>query len=197
MIYQRLKNIYKIYFGYEEIAKVLGISLPSARVSAVRLVNYGLLVRLKRNMYVLKEAWDHLSREEKFSLANLIQVPSYISLMTALGYYQITTQIQHDFFESICIKRTKEVTIEKTVFNFTKINKELYFDFLKVDNFFIASPEKAFLDAVYLTSLKRYSFDKSSLDFHKLNWDRIKKLAQRFPEKTKHVLIQYGNISKA
>jgi predicted transcriptional regulator of viral defense system len=191
---QKLRKITKIYFGYEEVAKVLGISLSSARVSVVRFVNYGLLVRLKRNMYVLKEVWESLSTEDKFPLVNIIQVPSYISLMTALSYYQATTQMQRDFFESICIKRTKEITIDKTTLNYMKIDKTLYFGFLKVDNFFIASAEKAFLDAAYLASLKRYSFDKSSIDFRKLNKDRIKKLAKRFPERTQTLLVQYGTI---
>ncbi|MBW2108277.1 MAG: hypothetical protein JRI36_06395 [Deltaproteobacteria bacterium] len=37
-----------------------------------------------------------MSLEERFCIANLIQVPSYISLMTALNYYEITdARIEH------------------------------------------------------------------------------------------------------
>ena len=49
-----LRNIQKLYFGYEEIAKVFGISAGSAKVTASRYVGQGLLVRVKKNMYVLK-----------------------------------------------------------------------------------------------------------------------------------------------
>ena len=103
-----LSKIQKLYFRHEDIARTLDISDESAKVSASRYVKQGLLVRLKRNLYVLREKWKILEKEEKFILANLMQVPSYISLMTALDYYEITTQMQRDFIESVAVKRTKE-----------------------------------------------------------------------------------------
>ena len=85
MKYLKLKDIRKLYFGYEDIAAALGVAIGSARVSASRYVTQGFLIRIKRNIYILKERWDALTTEEIFSLSNLIQVPSYISLMTALS----------------------------------------------------------------------------------------------------------------
>ena len=85
---------------------------------------------------MLRERWDTLENEEKFMLANLAQVPSYISLMTAMAYYGITTQIQRDFVESIALKWTKEIKIGDSVFNYSKINKKLYFGFVKTKGFF-------------------------------------------------------------
>ena len=116
-----LYKINKLYFGHEEISRVLGISLNSSKLSAHRYTQKGLLVRVKRNTYILRERWRNLDRVDKFRIANLIQVPSYISLMSALDYYQITTQIQQDFIESIAVKRTKETEIEKNIFNYSKI----------------------------------------------------------------------------
>ena len=188
MRYSKLKNIKKRYFGYIDIAKALGVTADSAMVSASRYVSQGLLVRIKRNLYVLKERWETLSIEELFSLANLVQVPSYISLMTALGYYEITTQLQQDFIESLAIRRTKEVDIEGKVFNFTRIDKTLYFGFSREKGFFIATPEKAFLDAMYLMSFKKYKFDLTSIDFSKLNMDKIKVMVKLFPKKTQEAL---------
>ena len=83
----QLEKIRKFYFGYEDIARVLGISAASAKVTASRYVKQGLLVRLNRNIYVLRQAWNGAGRQEKFLLANLGQVPSYLSLTTALDYY--------------------------------------------------------------------------------------------------------------
>ena len=94
MKFLELRTIRKLYFGYEEIARVLGISPASARVSASRYVRQGLLVRVKRNMYVLREVWNTAGVAEKFLLVNMGQMPSYISLMTALEYYELTTQMQ-------------------------------------------------------------------------------------------------------
>ncbi|MFQ5964575.1 MAG: hypothetical protein ACE5KZ_09850 [Candidatus Scalinduaceae bacterium] len=187
-----LNNINKFYFGHEEISRVLDISLQSSKVSANRYIRKGLLVRIKRNIYVLKEKWKILEREEKFTLANLVQVPSYISLMTALDFYEITTQMQRDYIESIAVKRTKEIEIENTIFNYTKISPNLYIGFKKEKDFFIATPEKAFLDTLYLMSMGRYNFDIASIDFSKLNRDKIKKLVKRFPLKTQKLLDKNG-----
>lgn len=197
MNYAKLMNIRKAYFGYEEIARTLGIAPRSARVCATRYVKQGLLVRIKRNIYVLREKWAALTIEEKFTLANLIQVPSYISLMTALSYYELTTQIQRDFIESVALKRTKQVEVGKTLFNFTKVDKKLYHGFSREKGFFIASPEKAFLDAVYLMSIKRYNLDTSSIDFSKFDPSKIKALVRLFPEKTKKFMETHGYLTKA
>lgn len=50
-----LNSITQLYFGYEDIARALKISPASARVSASRYVRLGLLLRLKRNTYLLRE----------------------------------------------------------------------------------------------------------------------------------------------
>jgi len=188
MRFLQLQNIEKLYFGHEDIARAFGITLQSAKVTANRYIKQGLLIRLKRNIYVLKEKWISIDREREFLLANIIQVPSYISLMTALDYYEITTQIQRDFIESIAVKRTKGVEIEQTFFNYTKINTDLYSGFSRTRGFFIAAPEKAFLDAVYLMSFGRYRFDIPSIDFSKLNLEKIEYMARLFPLKTQSFL---------
>lgn len=192
-----LYQIDKPYFGYEEIARFFGISPASARVSASRYVKQGLLLRLKRNLYVLRQEWDRADRADRFRLANLIQTPSYISLMTALDHYGITTQIQRDFFESIAVKRTREIQADGTVFRYTRINEKLYFSFKKEQGFFIASPEKALLDIFYLMSYGRYSADMAALDAGKLDKQAIKRLCKKFPPRTQNLLGRYGYLQGA
>ena len=117
--------------------------------------------------------------------------------MSALEYYEITTQIQQDFIESIALKRTKEVELDHTFFNYIKINPVLYSGFLRVQGFFIAPPEKAFLDAIYLKSFGRYQFDISSIDFSKLKRINVEELAVMYPEKTKSYLRKNEYFSAA
>ncbi|MFC1567245.1 type IV toxin-antitoxin system AbiEi family antitoxin domain-containing protein [Thermodesulfobacteriota bacterium] len=191
---KELNKIKKLYFGYEEIAKVFGISGSSAKVTASRYVRQGLLLRIKRNVYVRQEVWNAAGIEEKFLLANLGQVPSYISLMTALEYYEVTTQVLRNFFESVAIKRTKEINLNGSVFRYTKIANRLYSGFKKEKDFFIASPEKALLDAFYLMSYGRYSLDISALDVMKLDRAEVKRLSASFPLKTRNMLKKYGYL---
>ncbi len=187
----RLKNIDKPYFNLREIARVLNISLSSARVAASRYVKSGLLIRLKRDLYILADQWNYLSIETKFLFANLIQSPSYISLLSALSYYEISTQIQQEFIESIALKRTKQVTIRETVFNYSKIKEDLYFGFLRQGQFFIAEPEKALLDALYLMSLKRYALDLDAIDFDKFDGKKVGEMLTQFPTRVKKMVLQY------
>jgi len=194
MKFLELKKIKKFWFGYEDIARALGISAASARVTASRYARQGILLRMKKNMYVLKEVWNAAGREDKFQLANMGQVPSYISLMTALDYYEITTQMQRDFFESVAVKRSKEIIMDGSVFRYVKLAANLYNEFKKEKNFFIATPEKALLDAFYLMSYGRYRLDLSSLDAAKLDRREIERLSRKFPLKTKHILKRYGYL---
>lgn len=190
MRYAELRKIRRLFFGHEEIARQLRVSLNSAKVTAYRYVKQGLLVRVKRNLYVLSERWLTFGKNEVFAIANLIQVPSYISLMTALDYYQITTQIQQNFIESISITRTIQTEVKPFLFTYTKIQKKLYFGFARKEGIFIAEPEKAYLDAVYLMSCGRYNLDLASIDYEKMDRKKIERLSRRFPTKTRSLLVK-------
>lgn len=192
-----LSKIRKPCFGYEEIARLRGIGLASAKVTASRYVKQGLLLRLKKNLYVLREVWNAAGKEDKFRFANLMQSPSYVSLMTALDYYEITTQMQQEFFESMAVRRTKEFQVNGSIFRYSKIDEKLYFGFKKEKGFFIASPEKALLDAFYLMSYGRYALDLSALDTEKLDRKMIKQLSSNFPLKTQKILKKNGYFQTA
>ncbi|MFC1840950.1 type IV toxin-antitoxin system AbiEi family antitoxin domain-containing protein [Thermodesulfobacteriota bacterium] len=195
----RIKDLQKIgnkYFGLQDLAKILGISFNSAKVSASRYVKQGYLVRIKKNMYTLPEFWNNAPIEDVFMIANLGQTPSYISLTTALSYYEITTQIQQDYIESIVIRRTKKININGLTFRYNKIKDNLYFGFVKEKDFFIATPEKAFIDSIYLTSLGRYAFDLAAIDREKINWNKIVDLCNRFPLKIRKRLEKDGYLKE-
>ncbi len=177
----------KLYFTLTELAGLLDIQQASARVLASRYAKRGLFVRLKNNFYCLEEKWRGLTREEYLLIANMLQVPSYVSFMTALWLYEATTQVPRNFFESASLKRSRRFPIRDAAFNYYKLKKELYFDFVRKDKVFIATKEKAFLDAVYLYSFGKYRIDTSALDLTKLDKKRIRRLVKAFPEKTQTI----------
>ncbi len=73
----------------------------------------------------------------------------------------------------------------------------MYFGFKKEKGFFIATPEKALLDAFYLMSYGRYALDIAALDEMKLDRDEIKRLSREFPLKTQNMLKKYGYLKTA
>ena len=191
MKYNDIKKIDELYFTYQDVAKILSISEDSARVLCTRYVKQKYLIRLKRNFYILKERWDSITPNQRFELANILQVPSYISLMTALSFYEYTTQVQQKFIESISLYRTFTKDIEGVVFNYSKIKNDFYFNFAKKNNIFIASPEKAFIDSLYLNYLGKYSLDLSSLNLEKIDKKSCENILKRYSPKFKVYYKRY------
>ena len=198
MKYQRLVVLKdKLYFTVEDVAEVLDIQVDSARVLCNRYTKNGLFIRLKKNFYILTQNWDLVAtaNNDLLRIANYLQVPSYISFMTALAYYEITTQVQRNFIESTGLKRSIQYEVKNTAFNYYKLKKEYYFDFIRQDALFIATKEKAFLDAVYLYSFGKYALDFTALDLDKLGKGRITKLIRRYPKRMQDIVKKLCKLS--
>ena len=174
----------KTILNIEDISKILSISNESAKVAANRYVKNNQLIRLKRNYYITPPKFEQLGEEELFKLANVIQVPSYISLTSALSYYNISTQQMQNVIESVALKRTNNYKVKNIELRYFIIKKELYSYFIIEKDFFIATPEKSLADSVYLTSLSRYSCDFEAIDFSKINKQKVNQIIKRTNKKT-------------
>jgi predicted transcriptional regulator of viral defense system len=184
----------KPYFTLGDVAQNFSLQSASVRVLCSRYVQQGLLVRFKNNIYTTAWKWEGLTRQDLFKIANVLQVPSYISLMTALAYYDVTTQAQNNYQESVCLKRSIVYNVREAVFSYVKLQNQYYGDFIKKDGVFIATKEKAFLDAAYLFSFGKYKFDVASLDMKKLELKKLKSLLKVYPEKTKETVKRLCGI---
>lgn len=195
MKYLKLRKFKKnLYFTVEDVANVLNIKQSSARVMCSRYVKNGFFIRLKNNFYILSENWDKFSREDFLRISNYLQVPSYISYMTALMKYGVTTQVQRNYFESCSLKRTKVFNVKGIEFKYYKIRKDYYFGFERKDNIFLATKEKAFIDALYLYCFGKYRIDFSSLDLDKLDKEKIIEIIGVFPSRTKKIVRKICKI---
>jgi predicted transcriptional regulator of viral defense system len=178
----------RLYFTTTEVAEILGIQVPSASVFCSRYAKSGLLVKLKNNYFTSTQKWQNISNQELYQIANMLQVPSYISLMSALSYYEVTSQMQQGFIESVALKRTITYNVREVVFKYYKLQKKYYGDFVKQGSIFIATKEKAFLDAMYLYSFGKYKIDLSSLDLSKLDRAKMIKMIKTYPLKTRKIV---------
>lgn len=188
-----LNRTNKLTFTVEELSTILSITKESAKVSANRYVKSNFLTRLKNNLYVTTEKIGSLTETELFKIANLIQVPSYISFITALSYYSITSQQLQGVVESAALKRTKEVNTKRVSFNYLIIKKILYNNFVFINDFFIATPEKALVDIIYLTSMGRYQSDFEAIDFKKIDKQNVTNLLVSTNSKTMNL---WNNLCK-
>ena len=175
----------KPFFTVADVARTLGIQKESARVYCSRQVKAGLFLRLKKDFYVSANRWLNDDEKDFLVLANFLQVPSFCSLMTALSFHGITTQVQRNWHESVSVKRSITYVAEGHEFHYHKLKKELYFGFDKINGVFMARPEKALVDACHLASHGRYPrLDRESLNFDRLNPATAMEMAALFPKRT-------------
>lgn len=176
------------FFTIEDLQQLAGVKPASARVLATRYCRQGIFLRLKRGIYALSQNWERLSTEERFRIANFLQVPSYISFQTALSFYQLTTQLQRDWFESAVRRRTARYEIRGVNFVYYRLAPGYFSGFVRQNGIFIATPEKALLDTLYLHSLGRYRLDLSALETGRINWQLLRRLSRSYPLKTRQLI---------
>lgn len=193
MRYPQIVNSDRLFFTSSDVAESLGIRQESAVVLCNRYVKAGLMIRMKRDLYILKERWRYLKPAEILLIANRLQIPSCLSLTTALSFHRATTQIQPLYVESVAAKQG-EYDVQGTLFRYFKIKQELFFGFDRRDGLFVASAEKALWDAVYLQSLGRYSLDAAALDLTKINKDDLDGMSFRFPDRTVRLMEKLWKV---
>ena len=174
-----------LFFSSEDVAVLFGVTRASSQVFCSRQVKNGVFIRLKKDFYVLEERWSYLNRQNFFTIANHLQVPSYISCTTALVYHGVTTQSPQGWYENVAMKRSIQYTAGGATFSYFKLKKNFYFGFTKIGLFFMAQKEKAFLDACHLSVHGGYAFDRAALDLDRLDKAVLETLMAPFPDRTR------------
>ena len=153
------------------LSKILDINNENTIYKIIeRLEKNKLINRLIKGKYTVSNV--NLSDFEK---ANLILSPSYISLESALNYYGVLPQFTYSI-TSVTTQKSKRFEIGGKEYEYTKISRNFYSDFVKKDNFLIATPEKALIDLIYLASKKLRKVELTDLDMSIIDWDAFNKL---------------------
>jgi len=113
----------------------------------------GLVIKLKRGLYVLNER-DRKIEPSRIFLANALYSPSYVSTIYALGYYDLIPEKVVDV-TSVTTKKTAKFTNPFGTFIYQHLKTNLFFGFKEMEDengfpVLIAEPEKAVLDFIYL-----------------------------------------------
>lgn len=138
------KNI--SFFNLVDLKKIFDIRNDNTLKHLIRrLKEASIIKRLTKNKYLFLHS---SSLPSDFALANFLTIPSYISLESALSYYSLIDQFPYRI-TSITLSKPKEVKTESKLFTYSKIKKEYFRDFVKIDDFLIATKEKAIFDYLY------------------------------------------------
>ncbi len=140
---------------FESTLLIAGQANPAEiRRQLSRWTKSGRLVKMRRGLYALSERYL-LTRPHPFLLANRLKKASYVSLQSALGYYGLIPEYV-PAVTSVTTVRPEILSNQYGTFIFKHIKKSLFFGYRQIelgDNqfAFIASPEKALVDLLYLT----------------------------------------------
>jgi predicted transcriptional regulator of viral defense system len=132
----------------------------------------GLLMSIAGGYYVLAE--KTIDEEYLFMAANLLYEPSYVSLESALAYYQVIPETVLGV-TSISSRRTKQFSSDWGIFHYRSVRSDLLFGYEVVEvnrqkKYKMAKLEKAILDFLYLNSKINQIIELEALRWNK---DRI------------------------
>lgn len=122
------------------------------------------IIRVKKGLYVLGKR-KKISAVNKYHLANLIYGPSYVSLQSALSFYQLIPEAVYAM-TSVTFKRKKTFRTPIGEFTYHTVPKAfICLGSTQVEmengNVLMATPEKALLDLIWL---ERKTLDMSNLE---------------------------------
>jgi predicted transcriptional regulator of viral defense system len=126
--------------------------------------NKGYIKKVIKGFYTFSDL--SLNENVLFEIANKIYKPSYISLESALSYYDLIPESTYGV-TSVSTRRTYKFTTSAAEFSYRTIRRDLYFGyFIQAYNqksFKIAFPERAIIDYLYLNSHLKNEKDFESL----------------------------------
>jgi len=129
-------------------------SVPRVRLQLSRWVRAGRLLQLRRGVYALAQPWRKID-PHPFTVANALQRGSYVSLQAALSFHGVIPE-HAPVVTSIGPGRPETIRTTLGGFQFNHMAAPLLYGYALIDvasgqRAFVASPEKALLDLVYLT----------------------------------------------
>lgn len=126
------------------------------------------LFKLKRGLYVATDFFDKNKGDAsyRFYLANILRMPSYVSMWSALDYYGLVTEAVYGI-TSVTPKVTRNFETKVGNFSYQSINKKVFSEYALIKgkfDFFIASPSKALFDLLYFKTNRFRSADFRDID---------------------------------
>jgi len=168
---------FKDQFSQFDVFSVKEIELVMPGFSKMNLVNWqkkNYIIKIRNGYY--RFSGQPETEKELFVVANKIYQPSYVSLETALAYYNL---IPEGVFmvQSITTLKTQIFKNPLSTFQYHNIKKSAFtgydFEMDKKSVFRIASPEKALLDLFYLKGMGAKMEDIESLRLNRFSLEKM------------------------
>lgn len=156
-------------FSPTDVARLFDITKVAVSFLLHRYAKRGLLVRIKRGLYAFPTTLP-----PDFFIANKLYEPSYLSRELALSYHRIIPETVYEM-TSVTPKATRRFETLDKIYSYRRIKQPAFAGYQLAKQsgfgFFIADPEKAFVDANYFRLLDGLGpiarFDKKKIQLER------------------------------
>jgi len=118
----------------------------------------------------------------EYEVASRILYPSYVSLLSALRFHNLTEQMPRIIYVLSHKRHRPLPSLNGFRVEFKRIKKEMMYGYGRVDDVFVASPEKAVIDMLYLNEFVGYA--EEAIELGKLDYNLLEDYAVRSGVKT-------------
>ena len=167
-------------FTPKELIMTFGAKDRAAEAFLSYNVKKGAIIRLKSGLFALSK-----NMPGDFVIANRLYYPSYVSLDSALSYYNLIPESVYAV-TSVTTKSTREFEISGRLFSYKRIKKEAYTGYVLEtvhgSGVYVATPEKAVADFIYFVYLGKREYN-DRLTLGKINFKRLEEYLLLFSRK--------------
>ena len=193
-VHAKLVALNQSVFTTRDVAACLNTTGSHASLMLRRLSKSGHIVALMRGLWAFPDKVDTLA------LPSLLTTPfpSYVSLQSALYYHGMVSQIPSITY-SVSIARTKLYRTALGDVSVHHVDPSFFFGFERSDTepIWMAIPEKALLDVLYLSSTKSRLFTTlPELEIPKsFSVNRLQKMIKKITSRQRRTLV-YNRLNE-
>lgn len=189
----KLERLNQPLFETRDIAALLGVERSNATQIARRLAKAGLLLKLARGKWALRNA-------NRFAVAEHLTspFPAYISLQSALYYHGMISQIPAVTY-AVSLARPRRYETPLGAFSVHHVESSFFFGY-ELDETGaakIAVPEKALIDFFYFRPARTRLFTKlPEIELpKKISWKLARRMATKIQSHSRRVLVEQSLAS--
>jgi predicted transcriptional regulator of viral defense system len=171
---EKIISLKKDFFSIHDLRILFPEEKNHLNISVKRLIDSQVIVSIKRGLYILRNQSIELEK-----LATVLYYPSYISFEYALSKYGIINQGSFDL-SLATTRHSKKTKLLNTLCQYHKLKEKFFFGFNLQNGIYLAEPEKAILDTIYLVSLGIKQINYHSLYLKEINKSKLQRYAKIF-----------------
>lgn len=153
---------------------------PHTAMFLSRAIKKGLIHRLNRGNYINSFLHGFPPVEE---IACFLRPPAYITCEWALNYHGVSLQSPYVLTVATLnssVGKNRSIEYQGVTIEFSKIAPDLFFGFARIDNFYMATAEKAILDTLYY---RKTLPAQDELELEDINTDTLLEMAEKYPKR--------------